>query len=160
MQHAKISAFSVVYSTTYNVPTTRGHHPIIFHTTFFLLTFRDYCGIKLLLGHQYGSHYLHLNLKKLVLFHLHNTWTLTLLTMQILISIHRPPYAPVKPCSISLWIRSILNSAGIDTRIFKGHSTRSASTSNARGSSGEGHQNGWLVGNIYFYSVLLSPDLR
>ena len=45
--------------------TTRGHYPIIFHTTFFHQTFRDYCGIKLLLGHQYGSHYLHLNLKNL-----------------------------------------------------------------------------------------------
>jgi hypothetical protein len=29
----------------------------------FYLTFRDYCGINLLLGHQYGSHYLYLNLK-------------------------------------------------------------------------------------------------
>jgi hypothetical protein len=45
------------------VLTTRGHYPIIFHTTFFHQTFRDYCGIKLLLGHQYGSHYLHLNLE-------------------------------------------------------------------------------------------------
>ena len=51
------------FSQAYIVPTTRGHYPIIFHTTFFHLTFRDYCGIKLLLGHQYGSHYLHLNLK-------------------------------------------------------------------------------------------------
>ena len=32
-------------------------------TSLFDLTFRDYCGIKLLLGHQYGSHYLYLNLK-------------------------------------------------------------------------------------------------
>ena len=29
----------------------------------FYLTFRDYCGINLLLIHQYGSHYLYLNLK-------------------------------------------------------------------------------------------------
>jgi hypothetical protein len=38
---------------------------VIFHTALFDLTFRDYCGIKLLLGvgHQYGSHYLYLNLK-------------------------------------------------------------------------------------------------
>ena len=49
--------------------TTRGHYPIIFHTTFFHQTFRDYCGIKLLLGHQYGSHYLHLNLKNLYMYY-------------------------------------------------------------------------------------------
>ena len=33
----------------------------------FYLTFRDYCGIDLLLRHQYGSHYLYLNLKNLIL---------------------------------------------------------------------------------------------
>jgi hypothetical protein len=38
-------------------------HTIIFRTALFDLTFRDYCGIKLLLGHKYGSHYLYLNLK-------------------------------------------------------------------------------------------------
>jgi hypothetical protein len=38
---------------------------IILYTIPFDITFRDYnCGIKLLLGHQYGSHYLYLNLKK------------------------------------------------------------------------------------------------
>ena len=50
---------------------------------------------------------------------------------QLLISFHRP-HRPVKPCSIARWIRCILSSAGIDTAIFKGHSTRSASTSKAR----------------------------
>jgi hypothetical protein len=40
------------------VPTTRGHHTIIFHTKL-----REYCAINLLLGHQYGSHYLYLSLK-------------------------------------------------------------------------------------------------
>jgi hypothetical protein len=48
------------------VPTTRGHHTIIFHTKPFEQTFRDYCAIHLLhllLGHRYGSHYLYLNLK-------------------------------------------------------------------------------------------------
>ena len=43
--------------------TTRGHHTIIFHTKPFEQTFRDYCGINLLLRDQYGSHYLYLNLK-------------------------------------------------------------------------------------------------
>jgi hypothetical protein len=33
----------------------------------FYLTFRNYCGINLLLRHQYGSHYLYLNLKNLIL---------------------------------------------------------------------------------------------
>ncbi len=50
---------------------------------------------------------------------------------QLLISYHRP-HRPVKACSIARWIKSVLNSAGIDTNIFKGHSTRAASTSKAR----------------------------
>ena len=50
---------------------------------------------------------------------------------QLLVSYHRP-HRPVQSCSISRWIKSVLSSAGIDTSIFKGHSTRSASTSKAR----------------------------
>ena len=50
---------------------------------------------------------------------------------QLLLSYHRPHH-PVQSCSIARWIKSILGSAGIDTAIFKGHSTRSASTSKAR----------------------------
>ena len=50
-------------SQAFIVPTTRGHYNIIFHTKPFELTFRDYCGINLLLGHQSGSHYLYLNLR-------------------------------------------------------------------------------------------------
>jgi hypothetical protein len=46
---------------------TRPSHYHISHYIFDL-TFRDYCGIKLLLGHQYGSHYLYLNLKNLAKF--------------------------------------------------------------------------------------------
>ncbi len=49
----------------------------------------------------------------------------------LLVSYHKP-HRPVKSCSISRWIKSVLQSAGIDTSIFKGHSTRSASTSKAR----------------------------
>ncbi len=49
----------------------------------------------------------------------------------LLVSYHGPHH-PVKSCSISRWIKSVLESAGIDTSIFKGHSTRSASTSKAR----------------------------
>ena len=33
--------------------------------------------------------------------------------------------------TISGWLKNILREAGIDTKIFKGHSTRSASTSKA-----------------------------
>jgi hypothetical protein len=53
------------FSQAYIVPTTRGLHIIIFSHHIFDLTFRDYCGINLLLGHEYGSHYLYLNLKNL-----------------------------------------------------------------------------------------------
>ena len=45
---------------------------------------------------------------------------------QLLISYHRP-HKPVQSCTIARWIKSFLGSAGIDTSIFKGHSTRSAS---------------------------------
>ena len=50
---------------------------------------------------------------------------------QLLISYHRP-HKPVQSCTIARWIKSFLGSAGIDTSIFKGHPTRSASTSKAR----------------------------
>ena len=53
---------------------------------------------------------------------------------QLLISYHRP-HKPVKSCTIARWIKSFLGSVGIDSSIFKGHSTRSASmasTSKAR----------------------------
>ena len=49
----------------------------------------------------------------------------------LLVSYHKPN-RPVKSCAISRWIKSVLESAGIDTSIFKGHSMRSASTSKAR----------------------------
>ena len=49
----------------------------------------------------------------------------------LLISYHRP-HKPVQSCTIARWIKSFLGSAGIDTSIFKGHFTRSASTSKAR----------------------------
>ena len=45
------------------MPTTQGHHTITFHTKPFEQTFSDYCGVNVLLGDQYGSHYLYLNLK-------------------------------------------------------------------------------------------------
>ena len=39
------------------------------------------------------------------------------------------PHAPVSKNTISRWIKLILSKAGIDTSIFKAHSTRAASTS-------------------------------
>ena len=49
---------------------------------------------------------------------------------QLLVSYHRP-HIPVKSCSIARWIKTILTRAGINTNVFKSHSTRSASTSKA-----------------------------
>ena len=49
---------------------------------------------------------------------------------QLLVSYHRP-HKPVKSCSIARWIKTILTRAGINTNVFKSHSTRSASTSKA-----------------------------
>ena len=41
------------------------------------------------------------------------------------------PYNPVGRQSISRWLKNVLSSAGIDTNIFKAHSTRMAATSKA-----------------------------
>ena len=49
----------------------------------------------------------------------------------LFLSYHRP-YKPVKPCSIARWIKKFIGSAGINTEIFKAHSTRSALTTKAR----------------------------
>lgn len=42
------------------------------------------------------------------------------------------PYKPVTSSTISRWIKTVLCRAGIDTTIFKAHSTRAASTSKAK----------------------------
>ena len=49
---------------------------------------------------------------------------------QLLLSFVKP-HNPVVSSTISGWIKNVLREAGIDTKIFKGHSTRSASTSKA-----------------------------
>ena len=64
---------------------------------------------------------------------------------QLLIS-YRRPHAPVKSCTIARWIKSVLGKAGIDTTIFKAHSTRSASTSRA------------VSGGVSLEEVLKMPD--
>ena len=41
------------------------------------------------------------------------------------------PHKPVRSCTIARWLKTILENSGIDTKIFKAHSTRGASTSKA-----------------------------
>ena len=41
------------------------------------------------------------------------------------------PHSPVAPCSIARWIKIGLRQAGIDTNVYKAHSTRAASSSKA-----------------------------
>ena len=42
------------------------------------------------------------------------------------------PHGPVSRDTIARWIKQSMKSAGIDTSVFKSHSTRSASTSAAK----------------------------
>ena len=49
---------------------------------------------------------------------------------QLLIS-YIKPYKKVSTDTISRWLKEIIGLAGIDTKVFKGHSTRSAATSKA-----------------------------
>ena len=51
---------------------------------------------------------------------------------QMLISFQKP-YGPITSQTLSRWIRVVMERSGIDTRIFKPHSTRSAATSKAWG---------------------------
>lgn len=50
---------------------------------------------------------------------------------QLFISFQKP-YKPISKDTISRWIKSVMTEAGIDTDLFKPHSTRAASTSAAR----------------------------
>ena len=51
--------------------------------------------------------------------------------LPLLVSIVKP-HKPVSPAIVGRWIKDTLALAGIDTGIFKAHSTRSASTSSAK----------------------------
>jgi integrase len=42
------------------------------------------------------------------------------------------PYKPVTACTIARWLKILMAKAGVDTSIFKAHSTRAASTSKAK----------------------------
>ena len=50
---------------------------------------------------------------------------------QLFISFAKP-HNPVTTETISRWLRQVLEEAGIDSKVFKGHSTRAASCSNAK----------------------------
>lgn len=45
---------------------------------------------------------------------------------------HARPHGPASKDTIARWIKQVLSEAGIDTNVFKAHSTRSASTSAAK----------------------------
>jgi len=49
---------------------------------------------------------------------------------QLLLSFKKP-HNPVSPSTVSRWLKDMLSAAGVDTDIYKAHSTRSASTSKA-----------------------------
>ena len=44
----------------------------------------------------------------------------------------RKPHKPVSSASIARWMKELLKEAGVDTEVFKAHSTRAASTSTAK----------------------------
>jgi hypothetical protein len=58
----RLIKYNIIFTSINCANNTRPSHYHISHYIFYL-TFRGYCGINLLLGHQYGSHYLYLNLK-------------------------------------------------------------------------------------------------
>lgn len=50
---------------------------------------------------------------------------------QLFISVQKP-YKPVSKSTVSRWIKSVMEEAGVDVTVFKSHSTRAASSSAAR----------------------------
>ena len=44
----------------------------------------------------------------------------------------KAPFKPVATCSISRWLKLVMAEAGVNTSVFKAHSTRAASTSKAQ----------------------------
>jgi hypothetical protein len=59
------------------------------------------------------------------------TFSLRQTETQLLIS-YVKPHKKVQPCSVARWLQSMMQEAGIDTSIYKAHSTRGASTSKAK----------------------------
>lgn len=50
---------------------------------------------------------------------------------QLLLSFIKP-YKPIVTCSVARWLKAVMSGAGIDTSVYKAHSTRSAATSKAK----------------------------
>ena len=59
------------------------------------------------------------------------SWRLNAKFDQLLLSTVSPP-KPVATSTISNWLKAVLKTVGIDTAVYTGHSTRSATTSKAR----------------------------
>lgn len=82
---------------------------------------------------------------------------------QLFISINKPHRA-ISSQTISRWIKEVLSDSGINTQIFKGHSTRSASTSKAKdlGISLETIRKtaGWSEGSSSFAKFYNKPILE
>jgi integrase len=71
-----------------------------------------------------------LSAEKCILHYLDRTNVIRGEETQLLIS-HIKPHKAVKTCTIASWLKNALTNAGIDTSVFKAHSTRGASTSKA-----------------------------
>jgi integrase len=61
----------------------------------------------------------------------------------------RSPHAPVSPSTISRWMTDTLRAAGVDTAIFKAHSTRSAVAADARA---QGHSLKQILASAFWRS--------
>ena len=71
-----------------------------------------------------------LDVRQCILAHLERTSTLRGNESKLLVSFIKPHNA-VKPCTVAGWLKNLLKEAGIDTNVFKAHSTRGESTSKA-----------------------------
>ena len=64
-------------------------------------------------------------------FYLHKTSSLRGLTASRVLLSYQKPHKPVSRATVSRWVKSAMELSGVDTSIFKPHSTRSASVSKA-----------------------------
>lgn len=71
-----------------------------------------------------------LNVRDCILSYLEKTKNLRENESKLLISFMKP-HKSVKPCTAAGWLKNMLKEAGIDTEVFKPHSTGGASTSKA-----------------------------
>ena len=77
---------------------------------------------------------------------------------------HAKPNGPASKDTISRWLKQVMTDAGIDTSIFKPHSTRSAATSAAKVADVPLDEimatAGWRSSSVFavFYNKPLSTD--